>query len=262
MSGIPASQNSAGEMGGNRASTAAKLRLLLIPAVFIAFYYAHHALQKQPELQAYKALPWVSFWWALYAGAALHIVVTALAGNLWLKIPVEKIAFGMGPRLFEVNIAGIPVCFKTPMPGGYAKFAETHPPLSYGWRGVIVSLSGCAVLLMPIVATGGMRVFPEILTFWQDFWYGTLHPADYAQVLLSLLNAQVHVLSATQLLIVVFFGAAAINLMPIPLLNGGNALMCFVPERWHEALFRVGIIVWIVACLAWLWALARFAMTP
>ena len=103
----------------------------------------------------------------------------------------------------------------------------------FSWRRSLVELSGCAVLLALAAAIMQGDAPLNILAFWQQLIEGALSPFSHAQLLLMELRRYLSGLDELSILAVVSFGLAGINLLPLPPLNGGNALMYFVSSTLY-----------------------------
>jgi len=184
----------------------------------------------------------------------------ALLGALWLGLPIEQMAFGVGKRWLRTNIASIPISFGVLFIGGYVKFSDDVQ--SIGWRRCALELSGCAALLALAAAIMGRHAPFDVLGFWQQLLVGALSPFTRAQTVLVDLGGYLSELDQVSILAAVSFGATAFNLLPLPILNGGNAVMYLVSstlypltERSMEWLFRVGLLIFCLVVGSWLLAL-------
>jgi|SRR5262245_824667 len=239
----------------------AQLSILLIPAAFLVAYLGVCALLRLVDLE----LPlWLKIVWSVYIVIMLHVSTMGLAGALSLGVPIERISFGMVTRWLQTNIGGIPVSFGIPL-GGWVKFACDELPRT-GLRRVATELSGCAVLVVLAAAIWGQHASYDVLALWQQYFAGALSPFGHAQVLLADLGRYLAGLDDLSILAAVSFGMAALNLLPVPMLNGGRAIMHFVSstiyplsDRSQEWLFRVGLCIIFPAFVSWCLALLFLA---
>jgi peptidase M50-like protein len=250
----------------------AQLIILLIPAAFLAAYLGVCALARQVDLE----LPlWLKLWSSAFIAGMLHVVIMALVGALSVGVPIERISFGLGKRWFPTSITGIPISFGLPF-GGYVRFVGDESnfvggepnadPKLLGLRRCEVELSGCVVLLVLSVVILGRHASFDVLALWRQTFEGALSPFDHAQVLLTDLGRHLAGLDDLSIFAVASFGLAALNLLPLPILNGGNAVMYFVSatiypltDRAQELLFRVSLLVYLFGCGSWLLALLFLA---
>src|SRR5262245_16650154 len=236
----------------------AKLRILLIPAAFLATYLAFEALARSVELR----LPlFLSICWWIYTAGMLHVIVMGLLGALWLRLPIEQMSFGLGKRWLRVKIAGVPISFGIWFLDSNVIF-DDEMISSIGWRRCVLELSGCAVLIALASIIMGRLTVLDVLAFWQQLSTGALSPFGHAQAVLVDLGRYLSQLDQLSMLAAVSFGMAAANLLPLPRLNGGRAIMYLVSvtlypltERFMERLYLVGFLVyfWIVG--SWFLAL-------
>jgi hypothetical protein len=201
---------------------------------------------------------WLKIWWSVYIAVTLHVTTMGLLGTLWLKLPIERMSFGFGGRGLKANVATIPISFEILFFSGSVKFAGNEPQL-YGWQRCVIELSGCAVLLALAAVIMKRGASFDVLALWRQLIEGALSPFGHAQVLLMDLERYLGGLDELSTLAAVTFGIAAINLLPLPLLNGGNALMYFVSStlypltrRSQQWLFRVGFITFVSGFCSWL----------
>lgn len=240
----------------------AKLIILLIPAVLLIGYLGAGLAARHAGLE----LPlWLRICWSVYILTILHVATMGLFGTFWLKLPIDRMSFGTGKRWLQINIAAVPISFGIFFFNGGATFAKDERIL-FSWRRSLVELSGCAVLLALAAAIMQGDAPLNILAFWQQLIEGALSPFSHAQLLLMELRRYLSGLDELSILAVVSFGLAGINLLPLPPLNGGNALMYFVSStlypltpRAQEWLFRVGFLTFIAGCGSWLMALLFLA---
>jgi hypothetical protein len=241
-----------------------QLTTLLIPAAFLAAYLGTGPLALRVGLE----LPlWLKVWCSVYIVTILHVMAMGLAGT-FLHIPIERMSIGVG-RWLEIKIATIPISFGFPLGCGSVKFVgdelNVNPKL-LGWRRCGLELSGCAVLLILAAVILGRQASFDVLALWQQFIEGALSPFKYAQVLLIHLGRYLGGLNDVSILAVVSFGVAALNLLPVPLLNGGNAIMYFVSStlypvtsRSEKWLFQAGLLTLLLGYGSWLVALLVLA---
>jgi hypothetical protein len=171
-------------VGGYRVETSkpsyAQLAILFIPAALLAAYLDVGSLGPSVDLK----LPlWLKVVWSYYIATMLHITTMGLLGTLWLKVPIERMAFGFGKRLLLTNIAGIPISLGIVPLGGYVRFSGNDPKCQ-GWRRSVIELSGCTVLLALATVIMGQRANFDVLAIWKEFVEGALSPFGYAQTLL------------------------------------------------------------------------------
>jgi hypothetical protein len=240
----------------------AQLIILSVPAAFLVAYLGVGPLARLVDLE--QPL-WLKICWSVYVATMLHATTVGLLGTLWLKVPIERIAFGFGKRWLQTNIATVPISFGVFFFNSWVKFADNEPQL-YGWRRCVLELSGCAVLLALSALIMGRHATFDVFAFWRQSIEGALSPFGHAQVLLFDLGHYLAGLDELSIMAAVFFGQVSISLLPLPPLPGGNALMYFfsstlypLTERSQEWLFRVGFLTLVFGCGSWLLALLFLA---
>lgn len=240
-------------------SVRAALVLFLLPAGAAIVYFAFDALPLDSGNVTRAAL---RLYLALYVATLLHILAMAFFGIALVKAPIEEIKIGMGMGLLRFRFSGIPMRFALPFPGGYVRYSEAVEPCLYDrWPGVLTNLSGCFVLLLLATVSVGPWAFPGVFQFWYDYWAGAISPFGRAPQLLAQLAQLVMGTSGVRLLSLVFFGAAAFNLMPLPALNGGALWMWLLPQKSRERAFQIGFTVFIVSLIAWIVALVHYVIS-
>ena len=244
----------------------AKLIILWIPAALVVAYWGAGLSARFVGLE----LPlWLKICWSYYIALVIHVTTMGLLGSLWLKAPIERMSFGIGKRGLQTSIANIPILFGILPLGGSVKFAADEPqnePKLDGWQRSLVELSGCTALLALAAVIMGQHVTLDVLALWRQSIEGALSPFDHAQVLLRDLGRYLAGLDELSILATMSFGMATINLLPFPMLNGGNAIMYFVnsmlspvTSRDQEWLFRAGLLVTLFGYGSWFLALLFLA---
>lgn len=168
---------------------------------------------------------------ALAVCAYAHVSLMALAARL-AGVAVREISYGYGPALLsfgQVRIKLLPF-------GGFVRMKDTRAedvpaaeagdafdtqslPVRLG-----IALSGCAVLLSLALQTLGIDGWDAFTAAFVQFFTGALSPAGEAQSLLSrgLAFAAAEPFVSVCALVAAKF--AAVNLLPFPAMNGGQAV--------------------------------------
>lgn len=202
--------------------------------------------------------------------AALHVAVMALLGR-WLGIAIREVSFGMGPTLLTVGalrLRALPL-------GGAVVFKDTSveaPPADAGkpWTGdafdhqpravrVLLPLAGIAALvavafaLRPGVAAASLaHGFVQIVA-------GGLAPLSLAQQLIDG-AARVAASGFVPLLGMLAAKCAALNLLPLASMGGGQALLAlFDPAPRDTPPWKASLLqgsAWLMLALAAAWVVA------
>ena len=210
---------------------------------------------------------------AALATLAVHLGTMALAGSA-LGVHLHWVTFGWGPQLLRVSrlrVGVLPV-------GGAVRFlhsvdddvpeAEWHQALdrrSTAER-LLVTLSGCAVLFALAIALQGRAAVEAFVALPGQLVAGTVSPFGEAQTLLRQIAAAAQSSSFPALLALVMAKCAALNLLPLPMLNGGAALAVLadrwgLARAWPPAGMRALLLLWVGVTLAWLVALGAYVVS-
>lgn len=184
--------------------------------------------------------------------AALHTAVTALAGRS-LGMALGEISLGVGPTLLSVGTCRLRVL---PLGGSVVFDDLDSQPRAVR---VLLPLAGIAALaavafaLHPGSAGGSLaHGFAQIVS-------GGLAPLSTAQRLIDG-AARFGALGFAPLLGMLAAKCAALNLLPLASMGGGQALLALVDPsprelpRWKNSLLQAS--VWLTLALAAAWAVA------
>lgn len=201
----------------------------------------------------------------------LHVSALGLAG-LASGSELLELSFGTGKAIFrrgKLKIGSVPL-------GGYAKFSDTRetpdadPATAFNRKPAyvqaLVQLVGCAslvVLAALILAGAGVT---EFVAGFRQVIVGAFAPRSTAQEYIQAL----HDLSVSHgflaVLGVLAAKVAAVNLLPLPFLNGGQALLAFVPgdptvyPDWQLRWMQIAIFPYLAMMGSWAYALVFFAI--
>lgn len=201
---------------------------------------------------------------------AVHVLVMTVLG-LRLRIAIREVSLGFGPVLLSAGIfrlravpLGGAVLFKDTRaeaipegaPPGWVKDAFDHRPR---WVQTLLPLTGAASLVaMALLLHPGSALaslghgFVQIVT-------GGLSPLSTAQPLIAGAS-HIATLGFLPLLGVLAAKFAALNLLPLTVMNGGQALLALLDPaphetpRWKQMLMQWS--VWLFIALAFSWAVA------
>jgi regulator of sigma E protease len=193
------------------------------------------------------------------------LLLTVIVGiheyaHLWaaqrLRVPVEQFSIGMGPALLKTSKGGVEYVLRILPLGGFVSFKDDYSEATIWWKKVLISLAGpvvnlvVAVLALFVVfsvfkgpasgleATGrlmGMFVglygdvlksIFEVLTF--------QHPDEISGPvgIVSEVHTQVikvgFAFTAFAMFVGLNLGVGLINLAPLPLLDGGRAMIALL----------------------------------
>ncbi|CAA2108439.1 site-2 protease family protein [Variovorax paradoxus] len=206
--------------------------------------------------------------------AALHVTVVALLGR-WLGIAIREVSFGMGPALLSAGVfrlralpLGGSVVFKDTQteapPSGaidididkWAVDAFDHQPRAVR---VLLPLCGVAALAAVAFALHPGSAGASAAHGFAQWVSGALAPSSTA---LRLIEGATRVASLgfTPLLGMLAAKLTALNLLPLPSMAGGQALLALLdPSPRDMPQWKVSLLqgsVWLLLALALSWAAA------
>lgn len=197
----------------------------------------------------------------------VHLLGFVVLSRIW-KVRIERFSLGFGPAPLrfhwgktEIHVGLIPF-------GGYVKFKgeDLDPDPEPDSFGAIHPLARALIMLAgPLVTFGAACLLlgwdradsayrNGFLQVFEAVW-STERGSELLLRLDRLIGSKEFLL-ATGLIAAKL---AAFNCLPIPGVNGGQALMTLVfsrsrPERWIAALQYVGILIVLVLFVRWVWA--------
>jgi hypothetical protein len=202
---------------------------------------------------------------AIWILAAIHVTAITAAGFV-SGVSIRQISFGV--RAFPF--------------AGWVKFKDTladecvdtsaartsHDAYNHQLRIVqaAIPLAGPASLVAVALVLGYERSLSEVLTGFRQIFAGSLQPLSVAQAYISATqsfaaNGGFGVLTA-----VLAAKLAAFNLVPLPMLNGGQALLALLrkpgdePAAWETSLLKWAMLPWCALLLCWLVAFVYYVV--
>lgn len=214
--------------------------------------------------------------------AALHVTVVALLGR-WLGIAIREVSFGMGPALLSAGVfrlralpLGGSVVFKDTQteapPSGaidididvdkWAVDAFDHQPRAVR---VLLPLCGVAALAAVAFALHPASAGASVAHGFAQWVSGALAPSSTA---LRLIEGATRVASLgfTPLLGMLAAKLTALNLLPLPSMAGGQALLALLDPsprempRWKASLLQGSVWLLLALALSWAAAVGIFAL--
>lgn len=202
----------------------------------------------------------------------LHVSALALAGMAF-GIELREVSFGIGTKIFT---RGKVIVRLLPFGGGYAKFAdstetpEADPATTFNHKPAIVRVAillvGCGSLILLAAMIPGVAGVPEVTAGFRQVIAGAFSPTSAAQTYIQALLDRSTSEGFMVVLGVLAAKMAAFNLLPIPILNGGQALLALVPTDpnvvpgWHHTAMQFSILVLLALMASWLYAIGFFAI--
>ena len=197
----------------------------------------------------------------------VHVSVMALAARL-AGVAVREVSYGCGPRLLSIGRVRIRLLLL----GGALKMKDTRnenvPPTESGDAfdtqslpvQLAIALSGCAGLLGLALLAGASENIDAFIAGFQQFFAGALSPTNEAPRLLSTGVAFAQSQPFVSVCALVAAKMAALNLLPFPALNGGQAVgmllrgVGFGP-RWADRFVTPLLVVLLLLAASWLLAM-------
>jgi membrane-associated protease RseP (regulator of RpoE activity) len=206
---------------------------------------------------------------------AIHVTALAAAGFA-ASVSVRQVSFGSGPKLLQFGkwvVRAIPF-------GGWVRFKDTRVDEgdqasaahtsqdAYNHQNRIVQalipLAGPLSLVAVALVLGYEKGLPETLSGFRQIFSGSLQPRSVAQVYIGAtqsIAANGGFWALTGVLAAKF---AAFNLVPLPMLNGGQALLSVLRKPgdetpvWEATVLKWGMLPWGALLLCWSYAFVYY----
>jgi len=206
---------------------------------------------------------------AIAVVTAIHVGTMTLVGRL-LGLRIMSVSYGAGPTLLRrrsLQLRAVPIASSVRFLHSVEdEAAEQDWPQAIDRSSLaaqlLIILSGCAMLLALAIGLAGAAASDAFLALPSQLLAGALSPLDRAQSLLGEVASTLQSSSLPTLLALVSAKCAALNLLPLPMLNGGAALAALaqslgVKRLWPLAATRA--LLCVHAGLLALWGLALVA---
>jgi membrane-associated protease RseP (regulator of RpoE activity) len=197
---------------------------------------------------------------ALYALATFLFTAAIALGGRSSVVDVKRYNLFIGPRLWSGQVAGIPVTIRAIPVSGYVEFCHREEEAGEAphavaspdetildrsgparrWfddlhpiRRAAVALSGSAcLLLVAVLCLGPARAWPAFLRGFVQAPAAAVAPLSTGKQLVGRLTEVVSTMPLAVALGLVFTKVAALNLLPLPGLTGGEILLTLL--RWKR----------------------------
>lgn len=196
---------------------------------------------------------------ALFVCTSIHslgIAVTALL----LGAKVEEIGLFMGPKLFGFRVGGILFRVNALPLGSFVKLADGFEKINIVSRS-IVALSGCLALILTALAVFGFAAgWHQFVSGFGQIFGGTFSPGSEGARLVSAAYGFAAANSFLQTIGMFAAKMAAFNLLPIPMLNGGQFLIYLLQAVFNlsdsarEKINIFGLLALLLLYCVWLYA--------
>ena len=210
--------------------------------------------------------------WAIVV--VVHIGVFVVWGRA-RGLFIEDVAIFFGPAILRVWVGGLPIRLNLIPLGGYVKFAGNEDPVTPPAPGSFASLprwekvgmnlaAPAATLVLAAMLMGPGAAFTSFAQGFRQLFAGTLHAQTVAVPLIAGFFALLESRAFVTVLGVLAAKSATINLTPLPIMNGGLALIeaiqWVVPVslRTQTRLQVIGLFVALATFLLWTYAAIAF----
>lgn len=199
---------------------------------------------------------------AWMVASVVSTAAMAITSYGWIRRRITEVSFGVGPAFLDASLGRSTIYLRLLPLGGSTVFDETEPFESLlDWRRSLIELSGTASLIAVGWLLGLQADQParfDLYGIWRDIAVGTVYPLGQGQVILE---ATVRTLGGESGAVVfqrILYALAAVALLPIPFLSGGNAIMWFAvwSTGWPTLgrrlqLMNLGVLLLLLASLSW-----------
>lgn len=190
----------------------------------------------------------------------VHVWSMALAG--WLVgADIQEISVGFGPRMLRFKTGTANININYILTGGSVKFGDSFQNI-HPIKRAFISAAGCLGLLcLASISFGIPETFLKFQNGFGQFVYGALSPRSVGKELLYVFYSFLKVNTFFACIAMTSTKIAAVNMMPLPTLNGGDIVLTLIgwikpiPSKLREYLQQIGLLVmlallcsWIIAC--------------
>ncbi len=188
---------------------------------------------------------------------AVH--VTAMAAGGWLVgAPIEEISLFSGKKLIRTKFGDTKFSVGFIPFGGFVKFDDAFQKI-HPLKRVFVATCGCmALVFLAAVVFGSSEALRKFLIGFYQIVSGAFAPRSTGSQLLRAFYEYVRNNSFTLCVGLVATKLAAFNLLPLPVLNGGDITLAIlnwikpIPEKVRERIQMIGFIIVLLIGLLWI----------
>lgn len=197
-------------------------------------------------------MPFIELIVSIFLVMAVHVLSFALAARIF-RIQVLGISLGYGWKLFSVGLITIRLI---PL-GGFTKLLDTRdeerqyadPKQAFNhqsmWVQLLVVLSGLVILILVASLVLGDQVVPLLTSGMQQWILAAILPLSKAQEYLQQIMQFIGDASFIEILAVTAVKMTAMNLLPFPNLNGGQALLILARGGKPHAVWEDQVTKWL-----------------
>ncbi|MDQ3439196.1 MAG: site-2 protease family protein [Planctomycetota bacterium] len=208
----------------------------------------------------------------------VHVSVFITWGRVRSRT-IEEIGLFFGPAVCSVRVDKMLMRINAIPLGGFVKFAgadeRTGAPLPgsylllHRWERVGMNLAApAATLVFAAVLLGPRAAVASFSAGFGQLVDAALHPRSVAVPLIAQLFELLESGRLLAVLGVLAAKSATVNLFPLPIMNGGHAIieaaqrLVPIPVKVQTALQLASLFVALAVLATWLWALAAFFAQP
>ncbi|PYS87767.1 MAG: hypothetical protein DMF64_22315 [Acidobacteria bacterium] len=203
---------------------------------------------------------------ALPICVTVHVIAMAAAG--WLVgAPLEEINLFFGPRIKKVRLGNAYLDLHALPLGGHVKFSDDFQAVHPIKRIFIASFGCFALLVLAMLVLGTSDGLHKFFTGFYQIIGGALAPRSRGSKLLLAFYEFVKANGFVACVGLVASKMAAGNLLPFPVLNGGDIILILLnwikpmSLKLRERLQQFGFVILLVIMLCWFGALYFFLRT-
>ena len=202
----------------------------------------------------------------------IHVSAMAVAMKLF-GVKIKEVSYGAGPTLYRMGslkFQPLPISgYVKPLDSRVDEVTEEEKPYAFNHQPVAIQvlapLSGCIVVfVISYLVLGGVAV-NSFLSAFQQIVVGALHPFSAGQEFIQKTLDFVQGSSLIVIVAVVQTKVVAFNLLPLPLLNGGQAIVNLLKmgrpdSRWEIIAANFSMFLLLILLIGWLLSVIYYVL--
>jgi membrane-associated protease RseP (regulator of RpoE activity) len=189
-----------------------------------------------------------------------HMLGHILAGRL-AGLRIEKVNFFL-IRIFTIRTPIFPLEIGILPIGGSVKFSDEFEQRSIPVKWLVTLGGPLLVILSALIGLSFDRILPALVSGFEQVIRGAISPVDYGAPLIQRFFAEYVATSLFAAYGILAIKLEAMNLLPIPSLNGGQLLTSLFPNfnqsAWGERIAQIGLLINLAMLLCWAVAFAVY----
>lgn len=194
---------------------------------------------------------------AICVSIVVHVMAMAAAGWL-IDAPIEEIRLFFGKKLISTKVGVTGFSIGSIPFGGFVKFDDAFQKI-HPLKKAFVATCGClALVFLAAIVFGSSEALRKFLSGFYQIVFGAFAPRSQASNLLRAFYEYVKDNSFALCVGLVAAKFAAFNLLPLPMLNGGDITLAILnwikplPEKARERIQIFGFIIVLGIGLLWI----------